>query len=731
MVGIANDKFYHYAFDAGENKGEAPTFFSKSELDRTRNVENRGNGLVTRYGSSVLNVDGSGYPSPISGNNNIKSIFYFPYDDPITHEVLFTSDDKIYRDPASPTSLKSGLTAGLRFQGAKAAEIFYLTNGTDDVQFYDPDRSTTQTYPAGYDQPSAFTAADNTSGTGSVAPGTYEYYVTWYDENTLTESNPQAAAVSVTVTGDSVQLSNLPIDSNSRTTHWRIYRKDPSGIYYYRHVETAYTPGTPTYLDEDASTGQSYTVATDNFKPDPSTVICLHGSQMIYCFSNTVTWSKSFRYQNVPTFNRENLFDESAKIVRAISFRGSLVIFKTNSIYVINGSLEDQTYEVRKISSRIGTLSPDSVAESPDGIFFLDNNKRPRFINSTDFDYEDLRDSTDISYKYRKKFDIIPFSGLENCHGVVWETSAVKQYRVYVPIDSSSNIPNHAYVFDYGLASRNEGDSGWFDFRYNFNLDCSVALQTGTGDKFIYTGDDYGLLWKTEDDTQYYDGDEFWREEGDGSITINVGSNTIDLPDVTMGVNQYAGMQIILYDQYTFDVILRDRVTSNTATQFTLENTIPTLATADPAVTVGGYLTYFATAHYTHDRAGRNRPFKASVLFSQEIEAVDVHFFTHYDFNETFQYTYDYINNTSNNSRTPKADVYLLNIELGVFVYDGVDAVYDTGTYGLSKYGTAEFLLNAYYLFQHVSWGIVTREPSKPFGYVGATLYYQAKELMR
>lgn len=731
-MGIKDKSFSHYTFNAGENKGEAPTFFSKSELEATLNIENRGNGLSTRYGSTVLNVDGDGFPDPIAANPVGRSVFYFPYGSPTTHETIWAAGSSIYTTPATPLAIKTGLASTNKFQGAKAGEIFYLSNGSDPAYYFNPALDATTLYTVGYDTPAAFTAAPNLTGTGAMVTGVYSYYVTLYDLATFTESNPQDVVVTGTVTNpasDSILLASLPIDPEDRSTHWRIYRKDPSGVYYYRLAQVAYNAGAPTYTDTSLLTGQSYIVLTDNFKPDPSSSICLHNDIMVYMFDNTVTWSKTQRYQNVPTYNRENLFDEATGILVGVSYGDALVVFKSSCIYIFTGSLNG-SYKVKRISSSVGTNSPQSVTVTPSGIFFLDNHKRPRFIDSTDFSYEDLRDSTDISYKFRRKFDLIAATSLPACHAVLWQSGTVNQWRLFVPIDQPDNIPNYCFIFDLGLSRRNNGDSSWFTLRYNMRLTASVAVSNSNGVGHIYCPDDYGLMWELENTISFFDGDEFWRAEADGDITINTGFSTIDLPDEAMEINRFVGMDLVMYDSYTFDEIFRSRVVSNTATQFTVEDVIAALETEDPAVSVGGYLTYFASANFTHDRAGANRPFKMSMLFGHDLGSNDAYVFTNYDFNQTFNYTYEYINNPSNPSRTPKGDVYLIDLSGAIAIYDDPDSQYNESEYGETLYAPVNFLLRAYYLFQHVSWGVITREPSKPFSYIGATLYYQPKGLI-
>lgn len=723
-MGIKETSFSHYTFDAGENKGEAPTFFSKSELNLSRNVENRGNGLQPRFGSLVLNVDGSGFPNPIAGNPITNDIFGFPYG-LNNFETFFTSEDKIYKDPVSPTVIKSGLSSALRFDGVKADEIFYMTNGVDPVQYFDPARLTNQTYTAGYDTPGTFTATPSSVG-GNMVTGTYGYFVALFDLNTETKSNRQVTPVTATIPGavttGSVLLDQLPLDPENRTTSWYIYRLDPTGYYYYRIAVVPYDPLNRQYTDTFLLTGNDEIAPNDNDRPDPADVMCLHENVMVYAKGNVVTWSKNFRYQNVPTYNRETLKDSSNAIVRMISFRKTLIIWKTDSIWIITGDLNG-SYKPFKISGTLGTLSPKTVQETPQGVFFLDNKKTPRLINSTDFDSEDLRESTDISYKYRKKFSQIPDTALPYCFALLWEIEGVSQYRMYVSTDVNEIYPKTVFVFDLSLSSRNRGDSAWFTFAHNIVLTCAAVVKISSTAYGIHAGDDFGLLWVLNVAGLWYDGDQIFRPEGSGTITIGV--NTINCSILTMGINQCRGLELILYNQFTYQEIFRSKILSNTATQFTLADTIPTLPTADPAVCVGGYLTYFATAHFTNSRAKACAPFRMSLLFGIEHEVTNVQFFTQFDFNEVFNFTqYVY----PSGSLTPLADNYDIRIGNLNALYD--TAVYDVAKYGGVQYDTAEFPLYDKYWFKHVSWGLITREPSSPFTYLGGTLFYQPQGLI-
>ena len=99
----------------------------------------------------------------------------------------------------------------------------------------------------------------------------------------------------------------------------------------------------------------------------------------------------------------------------------------------------------------------------------------------------------------------------------------------------------------------------------------------------------------------------------------------------------------------------------------------------------------------------------------------------HYDFNEVFNFTYDYINNDANASKTFLADNYTLAVTLNA-IYD--TAVYDTDVYGQLTFEGIDFLLRSYYYFSYVSWGCITRAPNEPFGYIGGSLYFRDKGIL-
>lgn len=723
-MGIQYQHFEHYSFRAGENKGDPPASVSSSELDRSFNIENRGLGLATRYGSVVLNVDGSGYPNPIATNPRIMSNSGFSYSSN-SYDTIFSAGTLVLRNPTAPVTIATGMTAGYNYQFASDGDVQYFCNGVNNVRYFDPARSLTTSYTAGYGTPAAFNTTPAAAG-GHMADGTYEYYVILFDLNTNTRSNPQAASVPAVVAGGGgngqVTLTNLPLDAESRTSHWIIYRKDPNQYYFFRHVTIAYNASAPTYIDTTATTPRKETIEFNNIRPDVAKVIGLNISQhiMLYAYQNVVTWSKRYRYQDVPTENREILEDNGQYITAIAEFNKATIIWKSSSIYLITGDLNGD-YAIRCISKNYGTKSPDTVRVHASGVFFLDQTGRARFLTVTDFSYDDLRDDTDISFKYRKKFAMISDAKRQYCFSIVYENADVSQYWLFAPVDTSGTYCDHVYIFDIGLYKNNQGESAWFDRKYNINMCCATVTGTSTGGYHIHVGDDYGLIWRLNVPSIFYDGAAVVRREGGAALTFGV--NTIAVAGAAYGVNQYRGMQVLLYERYTYRELFRSKVVSNTATTFTLQDNIPALTSTDLFLTVGGYLVYFATVNYSRDKGGINTPVQMSVLFDRQYYNSYVQVFTHYDFNQAFNFTYDYLNSSTLLSGTPLADNYDIVLGAALSFYDV--AIYGTSSYDAISYDTAKIILRSYYMFNHVSWGVVSREPSQPFGYLGANYYFQ------
>lgn len=740
----ANDKaFQHYAIIAGENKGDSPKFNQKSELSTAINCEIRNGFLATRYGSSVITTDPtSGYPAPVSGNPYGHGVFLHKYGSPTNYAQFTIFGTSIYNGLVSTTAIETGLDASAYYyEGQAVGDIFYFTNGKDEVKYFDPDRSTSQLFSAGFDTPPAFSASVGTGG--AMGTGVYNYYVTWFDENTESESNIQDNPVTVTVTsaGASVTLSDLPICDEDRVSHWVIYRQDPLGYRAYEIDRIPYDALGGYYTDVESTTGTEYVAPLDNIKPDVSTGFCLHGKVMIYFSGDTLTWSKDYRYQSVPTYNRERLQDTSSGIQRVVSFRDDVaVVFKSDSIYVVLGDLNG-AYAIKGFSKERGTLSPKSVLVTSTGIYFLDSNGRPRFITPSDFNAQDLRDDSDISYKFSKRFAMIPPSQYSKCFATKYESPNKTQYRLFVPIYETTGPCDFCFMYDEALAQSNGGASAWFAFNYAIKATSAVFGDIGN-DVGLFATDDYGMVWKLEDQSTFSDGAAYFFEEGESTITY--GAGTITISGATFGVDQLKGIMVTVFDPYTYRIAFRTRVTTNTGTELTCQDAVPSTLSTNAAICVGGYISYAVSASFTHNHVGINRPWRLSQFFDVSYPLTELQSIVVYDYADIMNYTYSYINNPANESLTPLADNYSYEVPTSYSRYDTAiydadsytvavgfsvpaydQAIYGSSNYGAVQYGDVAFFLRNKYYFKSAAFGVASRKPDAPFGYGGGTFLYQ------
>lgn len=181
---------------------------------------------------------------------------------------------------------------------------------------------------------------------GSIT-GTYAYYITFYDENTDTESNPSAQSGSVSPSGQAVRLTNNATNnsSNSRVTHWRIYRNLDGGTQYYRVATVAI--GTTTYDDDntDATIQANDVLLLDNTAPATSTYQCIkvfrnfaitfgaYNARGGTDYDDRVTWSKVGNIDAWPSLNETDFAQGQHGIIRALEPAGpSVLLYKDSCI---------------------------------------------------------------------------------------------------------------------------------------------------------------------------------------------------------------------------------------------------------------------------------------------------------------------------------------------------------------------------------------------------------------
>ena len=129
-----------------------------------------------------------------------------------------------------------------------------------------------------------------------------------------------------------------------------------------------------------------------------------------------------------------------------------LVVFKTNSIYLLNIS----TRELSKIQSRgLGCTAPFSIAQTRDGIMFANNSGVYRLNRDQSISYV----GKNIERLFRDEMNRDDLSKLTGHHYGI-----AGQYKLSVPVGDGQSNNNRVYVYDHQRELGGENFGAWTQF---------------------------------------------------------------------------------------------------------------------------------------------------------------------------------------------------------------------------------------------------------------------------
>jgi len=207
---------------------------------------------------------------------------------------------------------------------------------------------------------------DNTEGWAILEEGTYEYAITYYDEEHDVESNPyNLGQIDITASEEhraQIQVTGEPL-ANRHVTHWRLYRKDIhlGTPYFLLRSQRKYEAGSlydpygtrtdPTPAEGNTTTGPF--APSKNGVPPKATVGCVYRDRMFY--NNSVTtdgrddllhYSAFGRPDHVDPDDYETLTgDAQSGITGMAELQKQLVLLKPKSIWVLSGTIVTSTNE--------------------------------------------------------------------------------------------------------------------------------------------------------------------------------------------------------------------------------------------------------------------------------------------------------------------------------------------------------------------------------------------------
>lgn len=291
---------------------------------------------------------------------------------------------------------------------------------------------------------------------GMDSSGTYLYKIIWIDK-LGNVSNAISTSITLGATDDSVVLYHIPLSPVSGVEA-RIYRTiNPStGVYYFIGTATR-----SSYVDVRADsyitsnpTIPSATTATDTYKCGVIFSEIGKPAHMNIFDPNDPT--SSFLLQIYP--------DDNDEITGIIDDQDGVIVFKQNSICVIQTNGNPGNWEVKKLYSGIGSDQPQSIVKVGSTIYFVNKNQVYRYPDSLQTPLSLQIANTMKTYTTIK--DAVYYNN--------------KQWYVLVVWDGSSS---------YGLLVYDEKLPTWYKFTSSeFALESIVEKNTGTLRGQLITG---------------------------------------------------------------------------------------------------------------------------------------------------------------------------------------------------------------------------------------------------
>ena len=331
----------------------------------------------TEYGSISKRKNRSKYGGMSTlGTSQILSVYRYYKNSTSAKKfiVSYTTTLKVGTDSTGAfTNIKTGLTTDLKHDFLTYKDMCYISNGTDANMCYDG----TTVENMGVPIPTAPTLAVGLAGN---LTGTYYYKVTYmidsYQEGSASSAslvvNPSAQKVTVTI----------PVSTNTRVTHRKIYRTKAGGSVYY--LLTTVTNNTETTYSDDTTDINLDTIQapTDYGAPGIYKRISLHKERVILSYNSTnksrLIFSDIRSGVSHPDVFPVNNFldigkDDGDTLLAGIEDNfGQIIAIKQNSIRKIFTDSTDPTgWEIGRIISVQGCCAEWSIVPTPYGVIYL------------------------------------------------------------------------------------------------------------------------------------------------------------------------------------------------------------------------------------------------------------------------------------------------------------------------------------------------------------------------
>jgi len=330
--------------------------------------------LAKRRGMLTLNT------TPVTGSAGVLAGFQFRQANG-TKTTLLVSDtgrlDKLNADNSLSVINAVAFTSGIHYPiFAVANDLCFIVNEAGDQTKFDG----TGLSNFGIVRPAAPTVA--AAAGGSMAAGTYDVALTYFNSATGQESSLSDFTTITTVAGTQKLNVSWPAPTDTQVTHVRVFiRQQAAGANVYRVVAGA-TPApnatfggfptttTATVLDISATQYgafviQAPTTSENNPPPTGLKYPCWHNSRLFLADSGNLYYSVVRNNQAFPeSFDPNNVEpvnpNDGDRIMGLVSMSGRLLIFKEFALYALDGT-DPASWTVSLVSANHGLSSMRSL----------------------------------------------------------------------------------------------------------------------------------------------------------------------------------------------------------------------------------------------------------------------------------------------------------------------------------------------------------------------------------
>ena len=406
-------------------------------------------------------------------------------------------------------SIETGMTSGFRSGVVNAnGKVFIADSGKN----YSSDGTSAGTHELQLAAQSSgwITLASAGTATGNPA-GTVYYAFTRVQAYDGAEHAPSAALAVTRTVDQGVTVTNAALVFTDPWTTVSIFRTKAGGTQFYR-VTTGLTSGSFPYADTSLDTALTTAseVHGDNVltasieKPEAAKHACWHRGRLflgdLAGFRSRVRWSRPLEPTQFES-STEARMDvgklDGSEITGLASLRGSLLVFKRNSIWLMNGDVDEGGFVWQEAVVGYGCISPRTIR--------VDGDRAVYFLSARGVCSYDLSSVRELSAQIKDEIRDL----LHGAYGANFVAGIAPKDRLYLlsatPTGETTNVDTHVLNLDTG----DWLPWGRFEFGRGYQVPTCYSdtgsngpIRNSNGVPALYVGCGDGFLYMLEHSTK-------------------------------------------------------------------------------------------------------------------------------------------------------------------------------------------------------------------------------------